>query len=215
MLRQFLEGVVAVLVQEQIKASKLEQRTEALLKQFVSRCGMIEYDPHPYTFGTPGDPYGLKKKAIAAKTPKPETKARVKFAKGNLPKWKIPAKIRKHVEDEGGLWEDERFDPVLLTVLSGNSYKGREIPLTWQIEFDPFDERLATASEKIRASGIEPDGDGWSQIIEKEFARRHARLASEFHSDSESSTCVIWVESGRACRRLIELVWSLIHPVSK
>ena len=29
--------------------------------------------------------------------------------------------------------------------------------------------------------------------------------------DTESGTCVIWVESEEACRTLIETVWSLIH----
>jgi hypothetical protein len=96
--------------------------------------------------------------------------------------------------------------------MSDTSYQGRDIPLAWQIEFDPYDDRLAAANEKMEAAGIEPDGDGWSEVIQKEFGRRHPKLAREFHSDSESSTCVIWVESEKACRKLIEVVWSLMYP---
>lgn len=131
------------------------------------------------------------------------------------PTWTIPKNIGKLVKEEGGMWEDDRFDPILLAVMSGTSYHGRDIPLAWQIEFDPFDDRLETANEKIEASGIEPDGDGWSGVIEKEFVRRYPKLAGEFHTDSESDTCVVWVESEVACQKLIQLVWSLINPTSR
>ena len=129
------------------------------------------------------------------------------------PKWKIPKALKRLIEDDG-MWEDERWDPILLTVMSDTEYEGREIPLAWQIEFDPFDDRLEAVNSRIEASGIEPDGDGWSSVIEKEFGRRHPKLAGELHSDSESSTCVLWVESEETCRKLIEVVWSLIHDQS-
>jgi hypothetical protein len=116
------------------------------------------------------------------------------------------------VEADDGLWESERFDPILLTVMSDTSYQGRDIPLAWQIEFDPGDDRLAAANEKMETSGIEPDGDGWSSVIEKQFAWHHPKLAREFHSDSECSTCVVWVESETACQKLIEVVWALMYP---
>ena len=41
------------------------------------------------------------------------------------------------LEDGDGSWEDERWSPFQLTVMSGTEYKGREIPIAWQIEFDP------------------------------------------------------------------------------
>ncbi len=131
-----------------------------------------------------------------------------------MPEWKIPKNIQKRVEEEDGMWEDERWDPLLLTVMSGSSYEGRDIPLMWQIEFDPFDDRLEAANEKLEAAGVEPDGDGWSEVIETEFAKRHPKLAADFHSDSESSACVVWVESEATCQKLMELIWSLTHPAS-
>ena len=213
-LKQYLEELAAFLTRERVDTSRIERDTESLLKEFVSKPGMLQLDPHPYTFGTKDDPYGLKKKAATTPTPKPEAKAPAKFAKRKMPAWRIPKKIEKRVEQEGGMWEDERFSPILLTVMSGNSFNGRGIPLTWQIEFEPFDDCFAAVNEKITASGIEPDGDGWSEVIENEFVRRHPKMKKEFHSDSESSTCVIWVESEAACQKLIEVVWSLTQPAS-
>lgn len=213
-LKQFLKQIVAFLAHEQVDAAQIEKDTAVLLEQFVVRPGMLKHDPHPYTFGTPEDPYGLKREAaVAAKTVKPEleVKASTKFVKRKLPQWKIPRNIAKRVEAEDGMWEDERFDPILLTVMSGNSYQGREIPLTWQIEFDPYDDRLAAASEKIEASGIEPDGDGWAEFIEKKFATRYPKFAGQLHSDSETSTCVLWVKSEKDCKKLVGFVWSLIQ----
>ena len=152
-----------------------------------------------------------KAKAAASHLMSKKPNQKTKIA---LPQWRIPKNIQKRVEDEGGMWEDERFDPVLLTVLSDTSYQGRDIPLGWQLEFDPSDDRLESANEKFEAAGIEQDGDGWSSVIEKEFAKRYPKLAGEFHSDSESSTCVVWVESESTCRKLMEVVWSLMHPTS-
>lgn len=209
-LRQFIGQLATFLSHEQIDVSKVVKDIETLLARFVSRPGMLEYDPHPYTFGTPENPYGHNEKAVVPA--KPDAKGPARFVKRKLPKWKIPKNIQKRVDDEDGMWEDERFDPILLTVMSGVEYEGRDIPLSWQIEFDPFDDRLETANEKLEASGIEPDGDGWAEYIENAFAKRYSKLADELHSDSESSTCVLWVESENACKKLIELVWSLIHP---
>ena len=211
---QFLKSVATVLKEKQINAARLQDESEALLKQFVSQPGMLKHDPHPYTFGTRENPYGLKQETAVAR-PKLQPTSQANFLKRPLPKWKIPKDIQKCVEVEGGIWEDERFDPVLLSVMSGTSFGGRDVPLAWQIEFDPFNPRLAAANGKLAASGIDPDGDGWSEFLESEFARRYPKLAGGFHSDSESSACVVWVESERACLKLIELLRSLIYSNTK
>src|SRR5207247_10419025 len=114
------------------------------------------------------------------------------------------------VEAAGGTWEQDRYDPIVLTLSIDVAYQGREIPLMWQVEFDPFDERLKTAGERLERRGVEPDGDGWSSVIQKEFRKRFPKLAREFHDDSESSTCILWVESENACKALVELVWSML-----
>jgi hypothetical protein len=213
MLREVLRHLVIVLNRVQLDASRVEKDIEHLLKYFTSRPKMLEYDPHILTVETLDDPYELKKAEKMQATPPTTTVAKPapKFVKRKLPKWKIPKNIQKRIDAEDGMWEDERFDPILLTVMSGTSYRGRKIPLAWQIEFDPSDEHMKAANQKLEASSVEPDGDGWAEVIEKELARHHPIIAGELHSDSESSTCVLWVESENACKKLIELVWSLIY----
>ena len=133
-----------------------------------------------------------------------------KRAPSRLPKWQVPKDLKKRGAAADGSWEDERYDPLLLTVNTGGTYGGREIPFMWQIEFDPFDERLQAAAEPLERRGVEPNGDGWSGVIQKAFRKRFPKWARELHDDSESSTCVLWVESERACKALVELVWSML-----
>ena len=40
----------------------------------------------------------------------------------------------------------------------------------------------------------------------------HSDLADELHhGDTETSACVIWVESEATCRQVVELIWTMIH----
>jgi hypothetical protein len=172
---------------------------------------MLEYDPHPYTFGTKEDPYGMEAEAAASTQPAAKSATPAKFVKRMLPKWKIPKNLLKLIAEDG-MWESERFEPILLMVMAGTSYGGREVPLAWQIEFEPEDAPFAPDSAKLATLGIQPGGDGWAEVIGKRFAKKYRRLAEELHSDSESSTCVLWVESEVACKKLVALVWSLIYP---
>lgn len=129
------------------------------------------------------------------------------------PAWKIPENLKELIDaDEGGIWEDDSWDPILLTVMGGTSYGGRDIPLAWQIEFQPYDERLEAANKKIESLGVEPDGYGWSNVIQSVIEKHHPNMLGELHfGDSETETCVVWVESEVTCKMLIEVVWSLIH----
>jgi hypothetical protein len=132
------------------------------------------------------------------------------------PKWKIPKNLQQQIQDDSpdgdGMWEDDLWDPILLTVMSGTSYQGRGIPLSWQIEFEPDDERLEAANEEIEASGLEPDGYGWAKFIAATFEKDHPDLLPQLHfDDTEEATCVVWVETESTCQVLTETVWKLIH----
>jgi hypothetical protein len=63
--------------------------------------------------------------------------------KAKTPKWNIPENLQALIDADGsdgdGLWEDDSWDPIQLTVMAGTSYGGRDIPLSWQIEFQPAD----------------------------------------------------------------------------
>jgi hypothetical protein len=127
------------------------------------------------------------------------------------PKWTMPKNIEELVEQNDGMWDDERWKPILLTVMSDTSSRSRTIPLCWQLEFDPYVKPFKAAGKRmIKARGVEPDGDSWTNLIEREFAKRHPELTGELNSDSEMSTCVLHVESESTCKLLLELIWSLI-----
>jgi hypothetical protein len=128
-----------------------------------------------------------------------------------MPTWKPPKNIAKALEDGDGSWEDERWSPVLLTVMSGTEYNGREIPVAWQIEFDPSKEEFEAANAKLEGMDVEPDGYGWGDYIRKTIRKTDPTLAKRLHTtDCETDTCVIWVESEEDCRALLEATWKLI-----
>jgi hypothetical protein len=128
-----------------------------------------------------------------------------------MPTWQPPKNIAKALEDGGGFWEDERWSPILLTVMSDTEYEGRDIPIAWQIEFDPSEEELEVASAKMERMGIEPDGYGWGEYIQRTIRETNPALAQRLHAtDCETDTCVIWVEAEEDGRELVEAAWKLI-----
>jgi hypothetical protein len=60
--------------------------------------------------------------------------------------------------------------------MAGTSYGGRDISLSWQIEFQPADVRLEKADKAIEARGIEPDGYGWAKLIGDVLAKDYPEL---------------------------------------
>jgi hypothetical protein len=128
-----------------------------------------------------------------------------------MPNWKLPKNLPKALEDGDGCWEDDRWSPILLTLMSATELNGREIPIAWQIEFDPSEDEFEVANTRLEGMEIEPDGYGWGEHIRKELTKSDPALAKRLHlDDCETDTCVIWVESEEDCRKLIEGTWKLI-----
>lgn len=128
------------------------------------------------------------------------------------PRWKVPKNLAKALDERDGMWEDERWSPILLTAMSGTELNGREIPVAWQIEFDPFEDDLEAANARLGEGGLEPDGYGWGEHVRKVIGESDPALAARLHlDDCETHTCVIWVESEQDARVLLETVWRLIH----
>lgn len=128
-----------------------------------------------------------------------------------MPQWKPPKSIAKALTDGDGLWEDERWSPILVTAMSGTTHTGRAIPVAWQIEFDPSEDEFEAANARLAESGVEPDGYGWGQYIQSSIREADPALAERLHvTDCETATCVIWVESEADCRRLVEATWKLM-----
>src|SRR5215470_5522911 len=95
-----------------------------------------------------------------------------------MPKWKLPRNIAKALEDGDGFWEDERWSPIMLTAMSGTEFEGREIPVAWQIEFDPFDDEFESANANLEDLEIEPDGYGWGEYIQETIRKTNLALAT-------------------------------------
>jgi hypothetical protein len=128
-----------------------------------------------------------------------------------MPSWKPPKNIAKALDDGDGFWEDEQWSPILVTAMSGTEFNGREIPVSWQVEFDPSEDDFEAANAKLEEMGIEPDGYGWGEYIKKTIRKANPGLAKRLHiTDCETETCVIWVESAADCRALLEATWELI-----
>lgn len=128
-----------------------------------------------------------------------------------MPIWKLPKNLGKALEDGDGFWEDDRWSPILLTAMTGTEFSGREIPLAWQIEFDPSEDDFEAANAKLEQMGIEPDGYGWGEYIERTIRKSNSALAEKLHTtDCETATCVVWVESAEDCRAVLEATWKLI-----
>lgn len=128
------------------------------------------------------------------------------------PDWNIPSNVSELARaDEGGIWETEQFSPLRLSVMVGTSYGGRDIPLAWQIEFEPDSEAFEAANRKIEGLGLHADGYGWSTLLRTIFEQHFPDEvdALEF-GDTEEAACVVWVESESLCKRLVEVVWSVV-----
>ena len=128
-----------------------------------------------------------------------------------MPSWKPPRNIAKALEEGDGFWEDERWSPLTLTAMSGTEYDGREIPVAWQVEFDPSEDEFEAANARLEGMDLEADGYGWGEYIQKAIRKSSQALAKRLHiTDCETDTCVIWVESEKDCRALLEATWKLI-----
>jgi hypothetical protein len=130
-----------------------------------------------------------------------------------MPEWRIPPDLEALVRaDEDLTWTSHVWAPIELTVMAGTEYAGREIPMAWQIEFEPNGPGFEEPNAKLSEMGLDPDGYGWSSLIASVMKKYHPEVADELqYGDTEESACVIWVESEKTCRRLVEVAWTLIH----
>jgi hypothetical protein len=121
------------------------------------------------------------------------------LVKAPQPEWSIPENLLELVHgDEGGIWEDDSWDPILLTVMTGTVYKGRDIPLAWQIEFEPVGPRFEAANKKLMTLGLDPDGYGWATLIKNVAEKYHPDVAKELQFDEElSRVCGVGRVRGR------------------
>jgi hypothetical protein len=199
-IKSFLQQVVVVLEKVGIDTSQLLKDVPGMLDQFISTPEMIDTT-------NCGDP---RITDVAESQEKTGHSLR-RRKKRKIPQWRIPKGLEKMLESEGE-WESTRWDPMLLTVSERDSSSNENHFADWQIEINMGDERLGPLKDSLADSGHNPGGYGLTELIEEKFAKCYPKLAGELDSDPEMSTCVLSVKSEEACKKLVELVWSLIYP---
>ena len=129
-----------------------------------------------------------------------------------LPSWLMPGDLAEIIEEDGE-WEDPSWDPLLLTVVGDTRHEGRLIKRAWQLSLWPGDVFFTPFNAALKAKGGKADGHAWSDVIIEDIGRRAPDLASRLHDDSDTATCVIWVESEADGRAMMELAWVHLHEM--
>lgn len=97
-----------------------------------------------------------------------------------IEEFNIPGNLIDILEKEG-YWEDETFEPIMITV-GVVSHKGKDM-LSYQAAFEVLD-----GYEEI-------DGDEWEELIRNFIEEKEPGLEKKIKGDSESSTCVLWINN--------------------
>ncbi|MBK9018316.1 MAG: hypothetical protein IPM82_32085 [Saprospiraceae bacterium] len=94
-------------------------------------------------------------------------------------------------------WEDETFNPILITI-EEVQYKGKSM-ISYQAAFEVLDE-----FDDI-------DGDEWEGILREYVREKAPDLETKIHGDSESSTCVVWLENEADFKKTLGLMIELLR----
>jgi len=128
-----------------------------------------------------------------------------------FPTWKVPKNLKSILEEEE-VWEDSRWQPLLLSVLGGTTYDGRDIPMCWQVEFEAGDDFFAPLLDRLAEAGMVPDGYAWLEVVRRHLGKTNSEILEKLHDDdTENAACVVWVETERDARALVESVWTMLH----
>jgi hypothetical protein len=113
-----------------------------------------------------------------------------------------------HILREEGVWEDESFAPILITV-EETVYKGKDI-LGYQMEF-PSWENLGQISDLFESKKIILNGYEWHSLILEFVKSKNRKLVNKIHDDSESETCVLWTKSEKDFVEMMTYIFELIN----
>jgi len=109
---------------------------------------------------------------------------------------KIPENLLEILKKEE-YWEDDSFDPILITVQEVQ-YHGKDM-IAYTAEIEVLDEY-----EDI-------DGDEWEDLIWLYIQEKAPELSDKMMGDSESATCVIWSNKESEFIKILELMIELIE----
>jgi hypothetical protein len=121
-------------------------------------------------------------------------------------KWTVPRNIADLLSaDSDQMWQDDQFEPLIITAMGGTLFGGRQVAVLWQIEFDPADLEGSQGEERIADQGHEPDGYGWTALILADLAQRYPACVPFVKGDEEAATCVICAEQADVFEKLVEV----------
>ena len=125
------------------------------------------------------------------------------------PTWKIPENVEEFLQDEDGIWEDDRWSPLLLMAVTHVENEAKAIPVAWELHFEPAEDYFAAANDRLMDLDFRPDGHGWGEFIMQAIRKSDPKLAKKLHLDCDPSECMIWVECKEDFRKLVESTWHL------
>jgi hypothetical protein len=111
----------------------------------------------------------------------------------------FPKNLDKILEQDG-IWSDETFDPIGVTVLEAE-LDGEDI-VCYQLEIaagEDFEEIEAV----MEAHGMEASGYEWEDLVREYIHRIDPILENKLRGDSEGATCVLYAPDESSFRKML------------
>lgn len=114
----------------------------------------------------------------------------------------------KHILEDEGFYEDETFDPILITVTE-TEFGGRNTT-NFQLEF-PAWEQIGPLTKSLKERSIKLDGYAWENLIRQYLKTKNAKLEQAVQGDSEGETCVLYTHSKARFEALFNQLQQMLH----
>jgi len=114
----------------------------------------------------------------------------------SVTEFSLPENLEAILEEEG-YWEDDSFEPILVTV-EPVEIEGEE-KISYQLSFETLDD-----FEEV-------EGDEWEEILRGFIREIDPDFEKVVQGDSESSTCVLWVDNAEDFVKLMEYTAQLLE----
>jgi hypothetical protein len=109
---------------------------------------------------------------------------------------KFPGNLMMILKDEG-FWEDDSFDPILITVEEVH-YKGLD-KISYEASFGLLD------------AFADMDGFEWEDVVRAYVKEKNPFLESRMIGESEEDVCVFWTDDPDNFRIMLGLMQELIN----
>jgi hypothetical protein len=108
--------------------------------------------------------------------------------------------------DRDGIWSSDLFAPIKVVVLEGE--EDNEGVICYQIEI-PVGTAYKEIESIMEANEMEPNGYDWEDMIREYIHRQDPIFENKIESESEDTTCVLWLPEESNFRKLLSQVLEL------